>query len=343
MKKQISSHELNTIMSDAQASLMNAQKELGLLKEMVTNRLDILEDEELWSQSCLQSLGHLPATAYLSVPVYEKSDGVFSHYYFDVYPALVKTPLNVFNITSTQTTFFREDVTLEIIHNNGTTEDVTDILKHDSLKTTYFHRRFTEKEVTFLLSIKDYQKPLGASRFNMLEIDGFMPGSFKLKRLSLIYGEEEIINYENFNKLGKNRILLEEKKPIYQIEMVFELLNPLVIEQKTYYPFALKHLYLLDADFKDDSHVIVPIESEQLITLIQDECIISSNRGVETTTLKALGIEIYAHYKDNQLYMPITISNAYEIYDIPLQLHTLYAKIPLKGALTSIGFSIKTK
>lgn len=342
MKKQISSHDLNNIMTNAQQRLIDAQKAVEFSKIMVANRLDILEDENLWSAHCLKTIEHVPDTSYLSVPLYEKSDGVFSSYYFDVYPAIVNEPLNLFNITSTQNTFFREDVTLKILHSNGTTEDVTDILKHDSLKSTYFHRRFKEKEITFKLSLKDYQRPLGASRFNMIEIDGFMPGAFKLKRLSLIYGNE-YVNYEDFNTLGKNRILLEEKKQLNQIEFVFELLHKVTNDDTIYYPLALKHIYLLNADFKTGSYAIVKIESDKTINLIKDECITSSSRGVDTTTLKTLGIEIYAHYADNQLYMPVAISNAYEIYELPLQTKVLYAKVPINSTLSSIGFFIENK
>lgn len=329
-------------MINAQQRLIDAQKIVSASKEMVANRLDILEDENLWSQYCLETIKNVPQTSYLSVPLYEKSEGIFSSYYFDIYPALVNEPLNLFNIASTQGVFFREDVNLKMIYGNGETEDVTDILKHDSLKSTYFHKRLKEKEITFLLSLKDYQKPLGASRFNIIEIDGFMPGAFRLKRLSLQYGDETI-NYEDFNTLGKNRIILEEKKQLNQIEFVFELLQKVVNNDITYYPLALKHIYLLNADFKSENYAIVKIESDKVINLIKDECIISSNRGITQTTLKTLGVEIYAHYTDNQLYMPVAISNAYEIYEIPLQVKTLYAKVPVKKALSNIGFLIDNK
>ena len=342
MIKQISSHDLNNIMQNAQEKLGSAQKELMLMKNIVTNHLDILEEEKLWTQKCLEDLKHITPTSYVSVPLYDKSEGEYSSYYFDVLPFFVKSPLNVFNITSTQTVFFRDDVQLSLITNDGQKEDVTDILKHDSLKSTYFFRRFKTKDVTFLLEIKDYQHPLGASRFNVLEIDGFLPGSFKLKSLALHYGDDDIV-YSDFNKLGKNRIMLDEKKQIQQIEFAFEILHSVSSDQETYYPFGLKHIYLYDADFKSNSYAIVKIESEKQIDLIQDECMISTNRGVEETTLKALGVEIYAHYADNQLYMPIAISNAYEIYQIPLQLKALYAKVPIKKAMTQIGFQIKNK
>lgn len=329
-------------MINAQERLIDAQKIVSASKAMVANRLDILEDENLWSEYCLETIRNTPQTSYLSVPLYEKSEGVFSTYFFDAYPAIVNEPLNLFNITSTQSVFFREDVNLKMIYPNGETEDVTDILKHDSLKSTYFHKRLKSNEVTFLLSLKDYQKPLGASRFNVIEIDGFMPGAFKLKRLSLQYGDETI-NYEDFNKLGKNRIILDEKKQLNQIEFVFELLYKVVSNDTTYYPFALKHIYLLNADFKSESYAIVKIESDKIINLIKDECAVSSSRGITHTTLKTLGIEIYAHYTDNQLYMPIAISNAYEIYEIPLQVKTLYARVPIKKEMSSIGFIIINK
>lgn len=342
MIKQISSHDLNQIMLNAQQQLGSAQKELGIMKSMVANRLDILDDENLWTQKCLTEAPFVPDTSYLSVPTYTKTDGEYSRYYCDIAPDFVKEPLNVFNITSTQTVFFRDDVKLSIIHPNGEKEDATDILKHDSLKPTYFHKRFDQKEVIMLLEIQDYQRPLGASRFNMIEIDAFMPGSYTLKSLSLIYGDETI-TYTDFNKLAKNRILLDEKKQINKIEFAFDILNEVKVDQEAYYPLAFKHIYLLDADFKENSYVIVKVESDNYINLIQDECMVSSNRGVLSTTLKTLGAEVYAHYADNQLYMPIPISNAYEVYEIPLLTKSLYVKIPIKESLSYIGFKIKDK
>lgn len=342
MIKQISSHDLNNIMENAQQKLIDAQKELFLVKDIVTNHLDILEEEKLWNQKCLNDLSSINKSSYLSVPLYDNAEGEFSTYFLDVLPALVKTPINVFNIISTQTVFFREDVNLFLLKQDDEKEDVTDILKHDSLKNTYFFRRFNEKDVTFILDVKDYQYPLGASRFNMIEIDAFLPGSFKLKSIELSYGDEKIV-YNDFNRIGKNRILLDEKKQIQKIEFCFEILYSVKNGDKVYYPFGLKHIYLYDADFKKDSHVIVKIKSDRLINIIQDECIISSNRGVQETTLKQMNIEIYAHYADNQLYMPVAISNPYEIYELPLQTDTLYAKIPIQKALSQIGFKIKNK
>lgn len=342
MIKQISSHDLNNIMENAQNKLIDAQKELMSIKDIVANHLDILEEEKLWNQKCLNELTNITPTSYLSVPLYENAEGNFSTYYLDILPDLVKQPLNVFNITSTQTTFFRDDVTLNLLKGNEEKEDVTDILKHDSLKNTYFFKRFTDKDITFMLDIKDYQYPLGASRFNMIEIDAFLPGSFKIKSIALYYGEDSIV-YNNFNRIGKNRIVLDEKKQIQKIEFCFELLYSVKNGEHVYYPFGLKHIYLYDADFKEDSYAIVKIKSDRLIDLIQDECLINSNRGVVETTLNKLGVEIYAHYADNQLYMPIAISTPYEIYELPLQTDTLYAKIPVKDAMSQIGFRIKNK
>lgn len=342
MIKQISSHDLNTIMSNAQKKLTEAQKQLYNMKDIMRNHLEILNEESVWNQICLDKIKDMNQTDYLSVPLYENAEGSFSTYYLDVLPMFVKEPLNVFNITSTQTVFFREDVNLFLLKEGDQKEDVTDILKHDSLKDTYFFRRFKEKDVTFELEIKDYQYPLGASRFNIIEIDGFLPGSFKLKSVALYYGDESIV-YSNFNRLGKNRILLEEKKQLQKIEFAFELLHAVQAEQETYYPFGLKHIYLYNADFKKDSHAIIKIKSESPIELIQDECMVSSNRGAIETTLNKLGVEIYAHYADNQLYMPIAISTPYEIYKIPLQTDTLYAKVPIQDAFSQIGFKIKNK
>lgn len=334
MIKTLDSHTLNNILNSANEKLKESQNELYKMKNMVSNRLDILHDETSWQNKCLNELNRTEYP-YHVLKLFNAKHGVFSTYCFDVLPHFLKDPINVFNIVSTQKTFFREDVELKIGE-----QDVTDILKADTLKSIYFYQRFQSPEVVLSLKLKNPSQPLGHTRFNIIEIDGFMSGSFSLKKLILHTGKAEPEIYENFFYLGRNRILLPEKKQVYAIDFEFELHYKKEDVLTSYFPFALKHIYLLDVDLSTESHIISPVKSDKNIRAIKDECILRANHGVCTTTLKKMGVECYAYFQDNQLFFPLPISAPNATYDFPIITDTIYLKIPIKQVLSTLELNL---
>lgn len=334
MIEKISSHELNKIYSDTQSTLKQVNDQILSIKGDMSKKLEIIKYEIDFINHCVYELNTSTQKENV-VTLFDNRAGYYDAYETDVYAKLIKEPVNNFNIrmSGLNTFYFRDDIVASI---DGVKADkYTNIFKHDTAKTEVLFEKYSTDNIVLTVELNDLTNILYPTRFNMIEIDSFLKGSYTIKELRIYELNEELektsnyISLTNFNKIGKNRIILDKKYHFYKIEFVIKLLYKVNENNVISYPFGLKHIYLYDADYDANSFVIVPIHCDENIAIVKDTVVINSNRGVRQSTVPKEKIELYMQYENNVLSLPIECSTPNYRRELSLNTKVVYAKVPL--------------
>lgn len=348
MQPTISSHDFNTKFKEASEQLMKVGQTVDQIQESMVQKLKILEAEYSYASYC-QALAKSYSSEKNVCALFNGNEGIYDVYGIDVIPITVKSPVDIFNIrmSGLNNCYFRQDMKASI--NKSESEKYVDLFKHDSLKTNFFYEEFSTDTVVLTLELSDFSNILYPTRFNMIEIDSFLKGSFTLNKLVIYPMTEDFektaapIEFTDFGALGKNRIILDQKYHFYKIQFSFKLNYSVLNEDTIYYPFAIKHIYLYDADFSENSYTIIPITCDYNIAIVKDTIKVFSNRGTKYTTIKDLGIELYMQYSGGTLSLPFNASTTSQRHEIALNKKTVYAKVPINQAISYIKFYVETR
>lgn len=335
MIEKISSHELNQIYNNTQSKLKLVNDQILSIKGDMSKKLEIIKYEIDFVNYCLNLMDTLNQKENVAT-LFDNKQGYYDIYETDVYAKLIKEPVNNFNIrmSGLNTFYFRDDLVASI---DGVKADkYTNIFKHDTVKTEFLFEKYQRDNITLTIELNDLANILYPTRFNMIEIDSFLKGSYTIDELRIYELNEELekdsskyASIKNFNKIGKNRIILDKKYHFYKIEFKIKLLYKVNENDSIFYPFGLKHIYLFDADFDQNSYVIAPIHSDENIAIVKDKVLINSNRGIRESTIAKEKIELYMSFENNVLSLPIEESTSNFRRELAINTKTVYAKIPL--------------
>ena len=339
MIPKLSSHDLNELFENGNNHLKDINKKIESIKSDLNTKLQIMKYENEYQNYLLRKVQE-GAFVYENGmnTFYNAENQRFERYGNIVHAELIKEPINVFNLNMSGLgeKFFREDVSVYI--DDKTTNTYTSILKDESIenKEIFFELRNTR---TFTLSVRlnDTTCILGSTRCNCIEIDPFLPGSFMIRQIR-IYGfnedgeanNEVLKTYDNIFDVSKTRFILDKKYNFYRIDFDIELEFLTERNGSLVYPFGIKHLFFYNMDFKTDSFVIAKITTKNNISYIKDkittvDCY-KANSEKSITTEK---IELYLEYDNGHLSYQIEPALPNDIVEIPLDIKTIYAKVPL--------------
>lgn len=352
MIPKISSDELNNILSNAQGQLTNLDKRFEVAKKDISSKLTIIQHESEYVQQTLERV---------KAGSYEKIKGMIAFAHLDkatsgkyecfgstVHAELIKAPINVFNleVSALNEVYFREDVKIAI--NDKTDDSYLSILKHDIIQKPVFFEAFKENELTIKIEFTNPSLLLGPSRFNAIEIDPFLHGSFDISETRIYeYTENGAINDKalpivlgKIPSVGIERIVLPNKINFYKIEFDIKLnYSTNSGSPTTTYPFGLKHIYFYNMDFKTDSFLIAEINSTSNIAYIKEDIILKTPLGDRASTVSLENIELFLDRdgSSNTLYTPIDASLPDEIIEIARNVKKIYARIPITPETNLIG------
>ena len=180
---------------------------------------------------------------------------------------------------------------------------------------------------------------LGISRFNVIEIDPYIYGAYSIKSIEVfslsevngVVSEVPIKTISSISNIGKIRVILDEKVKFSKVVFYFDLSNMKSFNGKNdvVYPFGLRHIHFYEADFLEDSHVIVPIRANDFIEYIYNKIMIYHAGNPIDTTCEYYDIEVYTDYINGTLTGKVYTSSDAAAYRIAKNTKVLYAKIPL--------------
>lgn len=361
--KKMSSQEYNNILSNATNKIEDISKEMKSIKNDMTKKLTIIKHEQEYLSQLYDKT--IYATQQDDTFVFlnnNKYEGLFNGYSSVVHAYFKQTPINVFNlkVVNGQESFFRDEVKVMI---NGIEDDVfKNILKADdvadkeiffeeyefnsAIKTLEDGTPYEEKgnQITIVVET-DKAKAIGTSKFNIIEIDPYLYKSFNIEALNIYTDDSDVptVTINNITKVGKTRFILDKKYEFKKVEFIIRTLYNSNINGTDVWPFGLKHLFFLEADFRNDSYIVVDYTSEDYIDEVKDSIEVVTSTGSRTSSLTEEGIRIFLSSNNGMLENEQEPSNDIK-KPIARNLNTIYFHIPLKNEpIIGYKFSINKR
>lgn len=355
--KKMSSQEYNKILSNAINKIEDISEKTRNIKDDMYTKVKIINHEQ----------------EYLNL-LYEKSsfgieqndtfiflnngcnDGLYESYSNVVHAFFKQKPINIFNlkVTNGKESYFRDEVDVEI---NGVKDEFfKNILKANDVKgkEIFFEEYEFEKTIsltkdkhpietinnhsTITISV-DKNRVMGISKFNIIEIDPYLYKSFNIDAIEIYTDDLEnpILTLNNIKEVGKTRFVLDKKyefkKVVFKITHNYNTL----VNGKNIFPFGIKHLFFLEADFRNDSYIIVNYKSDSFIDDIKDIVTVYTSTKSRESTLTEEGIKVFLSNTNGVLDDEQETSNDIK-KPIARNLKEVFLQIPLRNE-GIIGYS----
>ena len=270
--------------------------------------------------------------------------GSYNQFGYIIHPKFKTNPIDIFNLKlMTGQTMFKNSLTCKINGVEGTEENGLNkkysniLINENSIEKEIFFEELNDRTLTIEYTLNN-KVSLGMTRFNVIEIDPYIYGAYTLTSIDIynldeyngVVAETPLKTISRMDYIGKTRIILDEKVKFSKVVFNFDLEN--VKTQKNnidIYPFGLKHIHFYEADFLEESTVIVPIIANDYIEYIYNDIVLfNSNMPIYSTT-DYYGIEFYTDYINGTLTGKVYASSDAAAYRIAKNTKILYAKIPL--------------
>lgn len=340
MIKQMSSQELNKIFEEAKNDSDEAILTIQKIKEEVAKKLMIINYVNEFADQKLDSITASVISDETKVG-FDYCYGLYDKFGYTVHPKFKNTPNDIFNLKllnadgSIGRTMFKQSMTCKV--NDILNEEYINILMSDnSIDKEIVFDEFQTNTVKIEYEI-DNSVSTGASRFNVIEIVPFLSGAYTIESIEC-YNLDTTGNLSStptktingFDNIGRTRIILDEKIKFSKVVFNFKINFETESNGVKIYPFGLKHIHFLEADFlADTSFVIVPVISDRFIEYIYNDIDLYTVNGKVSTTCDMYDIEVYTDYINNTLTGRVYTSSNAEIHRIAKNTSKLYIKIPL--------------
>jgi hypothetical protein len=268
--------------------------------------------------------------------------GSYNQYGYTVHPKFKKEPIDIFNLKLTSgNTMFKNSLSCKVNDvdmNPDDEENYVNFLMADNSveKKIIFQELKSEKlKIEYTL---DNKTALGTSRFNVIEIDPYIYGAYSIDFIEIFslneyngeVSKQPIKTVYSISNIGKIRIILDEKVKFSSVAFHFDLKNVKTqINNIDIYPFGLKHIHFYEADFLEESHVVLPIRANDYIEYIYNDITLYQAGNPIMTTCEFYNIEFYTDFINNTLTGKVYTSSDAQAYRIAKNTKVLYAKIPL--------------
>ena len=348
--KKMSSQEYNKILENAIKRIDNISNETKEIKNDIYTKVKIAKYEQEYLTYLYEknSVGIEKNNAFVflnngnNIGLYESYSNV-THAFFK------QKPINIFNlkVTNGKESYFRDEVDVEI---NGIKDDFfKNILKANDVKDKkiFFNEyefkksvkltedkkpiEHVENQSTITINV-DKDKVIGISRFNIIEIDPYLYKSFDIDAIEIYTDDMEVPTFtiNNIKEVGKTRFVLQQKYDFKKV--VFKITHNYhtFVDGKDIYPFGLRHIFFLEADFRNDSYIVVNYTSDDYINDIKDNVTVITSTDKRESTLTEEGIKIYLTNNNGMLEEEQEPSNDIK-KPIARNLKTFYIHIPLKN------------
>lgn len=351
MIPKVSSSELNDILIDSKKKLDSLSVDFSDTKKNIEKKLKIINYENEYLNKKLMDFnngGYVnKKNTIICSNNFINEISHFDQYGNTVHAELIKTPINVFNleVSALNEFYFREDVSVTV--NDKNAEVNLSILKHDMLNKEIFFNEYSNNKIKIEITLNDLSSYFGSTRFNCIEIDPFLQGSFDIDNIEIYEFKDdgtvdtsiEPTIYSGIIDVGKERIVLDRKMKFYKVVFNITINYSTIKNEEEVFPFGIKHIYFYDMDFKNSSYITATITSDNYIAYIKNRFEVLSPFGRTSNKLDNTNIRLYLDKEGDTLYNEIEPSDDDEAQEIARNVKTIYAKIPLAETESIIGLT----
>ena len=343
----ISSKELMDVLESSEENMTGLRNNINTIRTELNNKLAVFSNAMEFVSSSIGSINEyilqkqsVDITTIIPAEM-EAEAGKFVSFGSCVHPAYTSLPTNVFNFMSATGPIFKNNANIYIDGENAV--EHLPMLMHDAIKGkgTAFSE-FEEQDITLRIEINPNDL-YGATTANTIELLPYIPGSFDIKQIRLFSMQDfrtkssvaSVIINNTMPRVGTERIILPKTIDVYACEIDIHLLFK---NSAGKYPFGFKHLYFLNANYNQNSHILLKLRRDKYIDWISDDIVVHDQYGVRDTTCTEEGIEIYAAYSNGNLGYEVTPTRGIQQNTIAKNVKELYIAIPLTVSLKSIKF-----
>jgi hypothetical protein len=310
--QKMNSQDFNNIMTETQNKILEMNNNIDSIKSDMQTKLLVMNYEVDYLNSSLNKLSNSSVQDSSYILLDGNKHGLYSTYCNNVLPYLRKDPVNVFNVKpiNSEDIYFKDEAIVTI--NGIQLDDYKNIIKEDTVKSKkiYFEEfvfdsfvkqddsktSYIDNNNTITISVSiDQQKAYGINKFNMIEIDPFLMGSFDIKTINVYdsNGTTVLKTISNISNAGKTRIILDKKYLFKKVDLVVVPKYSIIKNEVQTYPFGLKHLYFYEVDFRNDSYIDIEYDSDNFIDYVNNKVDLYTPLGIQSSTLTEQGIKIY--------------------------------------------------
>ena len=341
MIKKMSSQELNQIFEEAKNNSDKAIIDIQKIKEEISKKLMIINYVNEFADQKLDSLNAGIVTDQTKISFFNNCSGLYEKFGYTVHPKFKDSPIDIFNLKLLNSdgtigrTMFKQSMTCKV--NDVDNDNYINLLMNDNdIDKQIIFDEFQTDTIKIEYEL-DNTVSIGTSRFNLIEIDPFISGAYNLETIECysidstgILSTTPTKTLSGFNNIGKTRIILDKKIKFSKVVLTFKVNFETEMNNIKIYPFGLKHIYFMEADFlADTSFIIVPIYADNFIEYIYNDIELYTVNGKIPTTCDMYNIEFYLNYINNTLTGRVYTSSSAQIHRISKNTSVLYAKIPL--------------
>ena len=351
MKQTLSSQEYNELFRNARDTFDAEMAKRTVALNNMSKKLEIIECANEFIEMELMNSAFTKDISSSQVASFNTGlGGSFNKFGATVHPKFKREPIDIFNLKLTSgNTMFKNSLTCTTILENSdkqsaevapiTTEDdsyVNFIMSDNSLEKEIIFNKLTRDKITLEYTL-DNTIALGTARFNVIEIDPYLYGAYSIESINAYslnqidgtISKEPIASIGMIENIGKIRVIFDEKIKFSKVAITFRIDFNIVENNINKYPFGLKHIYFYEADFIDDSYVVLPIKANDYFEYIQNDIIMYQGGSRIETTCDYYNIELYTDYVNNTLTGRVYTSSDAQSNRITKNTKILYAKIPL--------------
>ena len=331
----MSSKELNDIFSNAQKETVDFQQQIQAIKKDMSKKIQIIKYENEFINKKLDVIDTGLIANESLVSFDHNSYGIFNDYGYMIHPKFKKAPTDIMNLKLPNgDNFFRNEVIASV---NGVEkpEYVNLLMADNHTEKTIVFDEYDKPEISLEYTLSNTYS-LGTMRFNTIEIDPYLYGAYDLISVEIYSLDttnnvtaEPTFTINGFSNMGRTRIILPEKIKFTKVKFNFKVNFKTQRNSIDIYPFGLKHIHLLEANYIENSFVITEFVSDKFVEYVMNDMILYTTQGKKEITANEYGIEVFTNYEANTLFGKVNLSSEAGIYRIPKNTKTLYVKIPL--------------
>lgn len=348
----VTSKQLMSVLEDAQNRISVLENMSATLKLNLDSRLSIIRNIQEYEQTQMTELISLVDegvwTEQKSKIICGRADivqGVYNKFGATIHPQFLKTPSDVFNFKTTSGYFYKDNAVVTI--NDIVKPKYRSMLMHDSItgQDPYFEE-YDRPDIEISIKINPGEL-LGSTDFNLLEIVPFIPGSFDITQLDVYSIQGYYIGDtlpdssipKRIDKVGVSRLLIDQTINLYELKMRVYV-NYRNSNGK--FPFGIKHLYFLNANFNPSSYVVFRIRENKYIDTISEDVVVVDQTGTVNSTCKEEDMELYIDWVDGIGIDSIATSKGLTNNPLVRDTRSFYIKYPIRRSVMSIQFNSVT-
>lgn len=345
----VSSQQLMSVLSDAENRIQTLEKSSAILNSNVNRRLlvirNIQEYELAQMTDLLQYIKENTEVLDNTKIVLARADivaGVYDKFGSTLHPQLLKTPSNVFNFRTPSGYAFKNNAVVTV--NDEVKSQYTAMLEHDTIQgQDIFFEEFTTPNITINVKVNPGEL-LGTTAFNLLELVPFIPGSFDIRACEIFslqgYYTSDTVPDSSFpnviQNVGVSRFLIDQTINLYELRLNISL-NFRNSNGK--YPFGIKHLYFLNANFNPDSYVVVRVRKNNYIDTVSENLTVTDQSGIVDSSCKAEDITLYCDWTNGIGVNEIVTSKGLTNNPVVYNTKSFYVHYPIVRSVTALQFN----